>query len=75
MHLPRIRPNINLQKLHTYKKTLLYNSQSEKVFGAVVGDLKYNLNINIPTKERISNLDIFLFYQKFTKIVLTAVAE
>ena len=42
-------------------------------------DLKENLNINILTKERISNLDIFLFYQKnfkkITKIVLTAVAE
>ena len=43
--------------------------------------MKENLNINIPTKERITNVDIFLFlfYQKFKKkiqnIVLTAVAE
>ena len=28
-----------------------------------------NLNINIPTKERIANLDIFsIFYHKFQKI-------
>ena len=31
--------------------------------------MKENLNINIPTKERIANLDIFLFYQKFQKIL------
>ena len=30
--------------------------------------MKENLNINIPTKERIANLDIFMFYQKFQKI-------
>ena len=41
--------------------------------------LKEELNINIPTKERIANLDIFLYFiknlRKFTKLVLTAVAE
>ena len=51
----------------------------EQVFSAVTVDKKENLNINIPTKERIANLDIFsLFYQNFpkiTKVVLTAVAE
>ena len=30
-------------------------------------DLKENLNINIPTKERIANFDIFLFYQKISE--------
>ena len=41
-------------------------------------DLKENLNINIPTKERIANLDFFCFiknFKKFSKIVLTVIAE
>ena len=46
-----------------------------KYFGVIVEDIKESLNINIPTKERIANFDNFPFYQKFTKIVLTAVAE
>ena len=39
-----------------------------KYFGVIAQDIKESLNINIPTKERIVNFDIFLFYQKFQKI-------
>ena len=42
-------------------------------------DLKEYLNINIPTKERIANLDIFLCFiknfKKDTKKVLTVATE
>ena len=52
---------------------------SQQFFGTVARDLKMmNLNINILTKGRIANLDIFLYcilLQKITKIVLTIVAE
>ena len=50
----------------------------QQVYGVVTEDLKENLNINIPTKERIANFDIFCFiknFKKYTKIVLTAIAR
>ena len=50
----------------------------DQVFDIIAGDRK-NLKINILTKERNANFDIFfLFYKNFiksTKTVLTAMAE
>ena len=41
----------------------LYVKMSQQVFGAVAWESKkMNLNINILTKERIANLDIFLYF-------------
>ena len=49
-------------------KNLVYRKRSNQVFGTISEDLKENLNINIPTKERIAYLDIFRFFKKFQKI-------
>ena len=54
--------------LSSSDRNLVHRKGLLQVFSTVVGDLKENLNINIPTKERIANLDIFLFYHKFQNI-------
>ena len=56
------------------------SNRSNKFLASFPGiDLKENLNINIPTKERIANVDIFLCFiqnfRKYMKIVLTIVVE
>ena len=45
-------------------RNLVYRKRCNQVFRAVDEELKENLNINIPTKEKIANLDIFVFYKK-----------
>ena len=67
------------QSLVAVSKMVSTSQCQDKVFGAVAGYSKKNINVNIPTKERISNLYLFLRFiknfRKFTKIVLTTVAE
>ena len=48
----------------------MFKNQPIKFMASLSGiEKKINLNINILTKERISNLDIFLyFHHKFKKI-------
>ena len=58
----------------------MFKNQSIKFMASLSGiEKKMNLNINIPIKETISNLDIFLYYiinsRKSKKYFLTAVAE
>ena len=58
----------------------MFNNQSIKFMASLPGiEKNMNLNINIPTKKRISNLDIFLYFiinsKKSKKIVLTTVAK
>ena len=41
----------------------MFKNQSIKFMVSLPGiEKKMNLNINIPTKERIANLDIFLYF-------------
>ena len=58
----------------------MFTNQSIKFLALLLGiEKKMNLNINIPTKERIANLDIFLYFiinfRKSQKWFFTTVAE
>ena len=58
----------------------MFKNQSIKFMVPFSGiEIKMNLNINIPTKERIAKLNIFLYFiinsRKSQNYFLTAVAE
>ena len=57
-------PEIELVLVDSARNLTLIIWSVEQVFSAVTMDKKENLNINIPTKERIANLDIFLCFIK-----------